>query len=77
MSSDTAPTAAAAQPSPADRLRAARVGVRQDLDVSRHLFRGEPTYVIRDPLTFQSHRLDPRDYQISLRAWLASMATKI
>ncbi|MBU0639836.1 MAG: biotin/lipoyl-binding protein [Planctomycetes bacterium] len=48
----------------AERLRAARVGVRQDLDVSRHVFRGEPCYIIRDPITFQSHRLEPEDYQV-------------
>jgi putative peptide zinc metalloprotease protein len=52
------------QPSMAERLRAVRVGVRQDLEVSRHVFRGEPAYIVRDPVTFQSHRLDPADYQL-------------
>ncbi len=53
-----------AQPSLADRMRRVRAGTRQDLEVTRHLFRGEPAYVIRDPVTFQSHRFEPGDYQI-------------
>lgn len=64
----TAPTGtterAAAQPSYADRLRPVCVGTRNDLDVTRHVFRGEPAYVVRDPMTLQSHRLDPADYAI-------------
>jgi len=48
----------------ADRLRSVCVGVRQDLEVTRHVFRGEPTYVLRDPMTLQNHRLDPADYAI-------------
>jgi len=52
------------QPSLADRLKSVRVGLRQDLDVSRHVFRGEPAYVVRDAMTFQSHRLSPADYEI-------------
>ncbi len=48
----------------AERLRGVRVGTRQDLEVSRHLFRGEPAYVLRDPLTFQSYRLDTKGYAI-------------
>ena len=36
----------------------------RDLDVTRHVFRGEPAYVVRDPLTLQSHRLNPADYAI-------------
>ncbi len=47
-----------------ERLRGVRVGLREDLEVSRHRFRGAPCYVLRDPLTFQSHRLEPADYQI-------------
>ncbi len=48
----------------APRLRAVRVGLRSDLEVSRHLFRGAVSYIIRDPITFQSQRLDPADYEI-------------
>lgn len=56
------PDRSAAPSSYADRLRTVRVGTRKDLIVTRHLFRGEPSYVIRDPMTLQSHRLDPADY---------------
>jgi len=52
------------QPDLAARLRHVRVGVRADLDTTRHVFRGRPSYILRDPLTFQSHRLDPADYEI-------------
>ncbi|MBN1490694.1 MAG: hypothetical protein JXA69_12315 [Phycisphaerae bacterium] len=48
----------------ADRLRTVHVSTRRDLDVSRHLFRGEAAYVLSDPLTLQNHRLTPRDYYI-------------
>ena len=51
----------------AARLRTAQVGVREDLDVSRHVFRGAPAYVVRDPVTFASHRFDPADYAILVR----------
>ncbi len=30
----------------APRLRAVRVGLREDLEVSRHLFRGAPCYIV-------------------------------
>jgi len=58
-----------AQPKPsessvADKLRDVRVGVREDLEISRHLFRGEPYYIVRDPLTFQSQRLEVPDYRM-------------
>lgn len=55
------------QPSLAARLRTAQVGVRDDLEVSRHVFRGAPAYVVRDPVTFNSHRFDPADYEILVR----------
>ncbi|UCG15474.1 MAG: HlyD family efflux transporter periplasmic adaptor subunit [Phycisphaerales bacterium] len=38
--------------------------LREDVDITRHLFRGEPSYIIRDPLTFASHRFDFSDYEI-------------
>lgn len=58
----------AAQPadSLAARLRNVRVRLRNDLHVTRHRFRGESHYVVRDPLTFQSHRFDAGDYAILL-----------
>ena len=55
---------AAAPASLAQRLSKVRVGLRADLDVTRHVFRGQPTYIIRDPMTFQSHRFDPGDYEV-------------
>ena len=54
-------------PKLADRLREVQVGIRSDLTTSRHVFRGEVTYVIQDPLTFQSHSLSLEDYQILVR----------
>ncbi len=55
---------APAQPSLAERLGQARVGLRSDLSVSRHMFRGEASYILRDPLTFQSHRVSAADYSV-------------
>ena len=52
------------KPTLADRLRTVCVGTRQDLEVTRHLFRGRPAYLIRDPMTLQSHRLDSDDYAV-------------
>lgn len=48
----------------AARLGRAHIGLRPDLEVHRHLFRGEPAYVVRDPMTMQSHRLSADDYRI-------------
>jgi putative peptide zinc metalloprotease protein len=56
--------AAQVGPSLADRLGQVRVGLREDLEVSRHIFRGDPSYIIRDPLTFHGQRLDLADYEI-------------
>ncbi len=47
-----------------ERLRAVHVSPRTELEVSRHVFRGEPSYVIRDPISFRSHRLSEHDYQV-------------
>ncbi len=51
-----------AQPGLADRLRDVVVSIRSDLDISRHTFRAGPSYVVRDPITFMSHRFDSEDY---------------
>lgn len=48
----------------ADRLRDAVVSVRGELDISRHVFRAGPAYVLRDPITFTTHRFDPSDYRV-------------
>jgi putative peptide zinc metalloprotease protein len=53
-----------AAPPLSERLRAVCVGLREDLAVARHLFRGEPSYVVSDPLTFQNHKLSLQDYEI-------------
>ena len=47
-----------------ERLGGTFVGTRDDLDVSRHVFFGETSYVIRDPITFDGHNLSPTDYEI-------------
>lgn len=62
-------SAAAANPGPdlAARLRSVRVSLRRDLEVTRHLFRGQPSYVVRDPLTFQTHRFEVEDYEVLVR----------
>ena len=62
---DSTPTAdTARQPSLAERLGRVRAGLRPELEFSRHVFHGEPAYVVRDPLTFQSHRFTPADYDV-------------
>jgi len=55
------------QASLAERLRGVVVDLRSELDVSRHVFRAGPAYVVRDPITFATHRFDPGDYAV-LRA---------
>ena len=60
----SAAPAQSASPSLASRLGGVRVGLREDLEVSRHLFRGAVAYVVRDPITFQSQRLEPADYDV-------------
>jgi len=47
-----------------DRLKTTQLGARDDLKVSRHLFRGEPSYIIHDPISFQSHRFSQSDYLV-------------
>lgn len=64
MSEVSSPGAA---PSLADRLGPACVDLRADLETSRHVFRGEVSYVIVDPLTFSSHRFSRADYAILTR----------
>jgi len=55
---------ASAQTSLADRLRGSAVAVRGDLDVSRHVFRDGIAYVVRDPVSFATHRLAPEEYTV-------------
>lgn len=58
------PAAAAPPAGLADRLGGSHVGVRRDLEVSRHVFRGEVAYVVRDPMTFATHRIGGREYRL-------------
>ncbi|MEO1498662.1 MAG: hypothetical protein AAFV43_16075 [Planctomycetota bacterium] len=46
------------------RLADVRVSVRPDLQVSRHNFGDAPAYVLRDPITNQTHRLSIDDYHV-------------
>ncbi|MEM7576545.1 MAG: HlyD family efflux transporter periplasmic adaptor subunit [Planctomycetota bacterium] len=62
-----APDAGAGGVDLAARLAGVRVGVRNELDVTRHVFRGEVNYVLRDPITFKSHAMGPRDYRALTR----------
>lgn len=48
----------------APRLRQAQVGLRPDIEVHRHVFRGEVSYVFRDPMTLAVHKLTEADYQL-------------
>lgn len=48
----------------ASRLSEVMVGMRDDLDVSRHTCADGIAYVIHHPVTFQSHRLTPDDYLV-------------
>ena len=53
-----------AQKSLAERLGAATLGVRKELEISRHVFRNQVSYVIHDPVTFRSHQISAINYQI-------------
>jgi putative peptide zinc metalloprotease protein len=48
----------------ASRLSGAVVSVNTDLEVSRHVFRDGPAYVIRDSVASGTHRLSPQEYAI-------------
>lgn len=58
------PAASEEQPSMAERLAEAHVELRPDLEVSRHVFRGEVSYIIRDPVTFETQRFSASDYKV-------------
>ncbi len=51
-------------PSMKDRLSNVVVSARDDLDITRHQFRDGPGYVLRDPVSFRTIRLDPVDYRV-------------
>ncbi len=54
----------ACETSLAQRLAGVVASVRSELDVSRQVFRDGPGYVVRDPISFKTLRLDPEDYQV-------------
>jgi putative peptide zinc metalloprotease protein len=60
MSAEQKPQSEALAP----KLGVAHVGLRADIEVHRHVFRGEPSYVMRDPVTLAVHRVTPEDYQV-------------
>ncbi len=47
-----------------EQLGGTFVGARDDLEVSRHIFFDEVSYVVRDPVTFDGHNLSPSDYEV-------------
>lgn len=55
------------QPSLADRLSGSIVALRPDLEFSRHLFRDEVSYIIRDPISLQTFRLEFEQYRVATR----------
>ncbi len=61
----------------AQRLGPVQASLRPDLEVTRHLFRGQPQYVVRDPLTFQTHQFSPSDYQILIAINSSSTLSEI
>ncbi len=63
----TAARGESASASLAQRLRGVRVGVRADLECSRHVFRGEAAYVLRDPINFRTHQVSQAEYSILVR----------
>ena len=50
--------------SPIDRLRDVVVTLRSELRVTRSVFRNEPCYILRDPITFSANRFPPGEYGV-------------
>ena len=49
------------------RLRHLRTSLRSDLQITRQVTKGEPVYVLYDPVKFQAHRLSLLDYEVASR----------
>ncbi len=49
---------------PFTNFREVRTGLRSDLQITRQLTKGEPVYIVHDPVSFQAHRLTLRDYRV-------------
>ncbi len=61
----------------AERLAQTCVGLRPDLETSRHVFRGEVFYILIDPLNFASHRFSRADYAILTQIHVAKPLCEI
>ena len=48
----------------AERLSSVMVSLRSEIRVTRTVFRGDASYIVRDPITMQAHRLAPAEYQV-------------
>jgi len=48
----------------AEKMGEMELRPRLDLEVSRHVFSNRVTYILRDPITFESHRMSVSDYEI-------------
>lgn len=46
------------------RLGPSHIGLRPELEAHRHLLHGLPSYVIRDPITLNCHRVNKHEYGI-------------
>lgn len=55
----------------AQQLGAVVVSPRRDLVVTRQIVRGEPRYIVHDPVAFANHALEPLEYRI-----LCSLGTR-
>ncbi len=47
-----------------ERLGPVCVGLRKDLVFTRQEIRGDPSYVVHDPLSFQNHVFDVVEYRV-------------
>ena len=54
-----------------------RLCEEKDLDVVRTIFRGRAAYVMSDPLTFQSFRLDTKGYSIFIALTTRSVSPMV
>lgn len=59
-----APVGGATTPSLAESLGGVVVGARRDLVVTRQIVRGDPQYVVHDPVAFCNHALTALEYRI-------------
>ncbi len=64
MADSQQPKAAAGGATLAEKLGDSRVGLRPELQFTRHLFQGRVSYIVRDPITFDTHRLPQDAYEI-------------